>query len=131
MWIGLAAACSSLSEDTPSASASSKASSFFATPEWAKASPGTAANAPLIRDVSPNELASQDGQVQARNQAEDDNPGTENVAVAGVSHSQPPAFNLDFDGDPGLWAEVLDSIGIDMDRQWVESALLAGQQRRE
>ncbi|KAJ5619476.1 hypothetical protein N7510_003460, partial [Penicillium lagena] len=76
-------------------------------------------------------LASQDGQVQVRNQAEDDNTGTENIIVAGVSHDQPPAFNLDFEGDPGLWAEVLDSIGIDMDRQWVESALLAGQQRRE
>jgi proline utilization trans-activator len=38
------------------------------------------------------------------------------------------AFGLEAEGDPGLWAEVLGSIGIDMDRQWVESALMREQQ---
>lgn len=37
-------------------------------------------------------------------------------------------FSLDFEGDPALWAEVLESIDIDMDRQWIETALRRGQQ---
>lgn len=41
----------------------------------------------------------------------------------GVGEGQTPDFALD--GDPTLWAEVLESIGIDMDRQWVETTLLA------
>lgn len=40
-------------------------------------------------------------------------------------------FGLEAEGDPGLWAEVLGSIGIDMDRQWVESALMREQQMEE
>lgn len=36
-------------------------------------------------------------------------------------------LNLDFTGDPVLWAEVLDSMNIDMDRQWVETAFRRGQ----
>jgi hypothetical protein len=35
---------------------------------------------------------------------------------------------MDFEGDPALWAEVLESIDIDMDRQWIETALRRGQQ---
>lgn len=41
---------------------------------------------------------------------------------------QPQSFNLDLEGDPALWAEVLDSIGIDMDRQWATMALRREQQ---
>lgn len=52
---------------------------------------------------------------------------TESTIAAGLPHDQAQAFNLDFEGDPGLWTEVLDSIDIDMDRQWVE-ATLRGQQ---
>lgn len=33
------------------------------------------------------------------------------------------SFGLDFEGDPALWAEVLESMDIDMDRQWIETAL--------
>lgn len=36
-------------------------------------------------------------------------------------------FLFDMDEDPTLWNEVLDSIGIDMDRHWMENALLSGQ----
>ena len=35
-----------------------------------------------------------------------------------VDHTQD--FNLAFEEDPDIWAGVLDWIGIDMDRQWVE-----------
>lgn len=35
---------------------------------------------------------------------------------------------MDFEDDPMLWAEVLDSMNIDMDRQWVETAFRRGQQ---
>lgn len=44
-------------------------------------------------------------------------------AADGAAEGQTPDFALD--GDPTLWAEVLESIGIDMDRQWVETTLLA------
>lgn len=33
-------------------------------------------------------------------------------------------FNLDTTEDPSVWAEVIDSIGIDMDRQWIGMALM-------
>ena len=35
------------------------------------------------------------------------------------------SWSLAMDDDVGLWTEVLDSIGIDMDRHWVETALRA------
>ena len=71
--------------------------------------------------------ANNDEQVQVRDQVQGNNMSTESVIVAGLPNDQAQSFNLDFEGDPGLWAEVLDSIDIDMDRQWVESALLRGQ----
>ena len=71
--------------------------------------------------------ANNDEQVQVRDQIQGNNMSTESVIVAGLPNDQAQSFNLDFEGDPGLWAEVLDSIDIDMDRQWVESALLRGQ----
>lgn len=72
-------------------------------------------------------LANNDEQVQVRDQVQGNNMSTESAIVAGLPNDQAQSFNLDFEGDPGLWAEVLDSIDIDMDRQWVESALLRGQ----
>jgi proline utilization trans-activator len=45
------------------------------------------------------------------------------VGVAG-EQQQTPTFSIDQDGDPRLWAGVLDSIGIDMDRHWAETTLL-------
>ncbi|KAL4781224.1 hypothetical protein BJX76DRAFT_360087 [Aspergillus varians] len=33
-------------------------------------------------------------------------------------------FSLEAESGPDLWQEVLGSIGIDMDRQWIESALM-------
>lgn len=71
--------------------------------------------------------ANNDEQVQVRDQVQGNSMSTESVIVAGLPNDQAQSFNLDFEGDPGLWAEVLDSIDIDMDRQWVESALLRGQ----
>lgn len=71
--------------------------------------------------------ANNDEQVQVRDQVQGNNMSTESAIVAGLPNDQAQSFNLDFEGDPGLWAEVLDSIDIDMDRQWVESALLRGQ----
>jgi hypothetical protein len=72
-------------------------------------------------------LANKDDRVQVRDQVQGNNVATENTIVPGLSNDQAQPFNLDFEEDPGLWAEVLDSIDIDMDRQWVESALLRGQ----
>ncbi|KAL4896552.1 fungal-specific transcription factor domain-containing protein [Aspergillus ambiguus] len=72
--------------------------------------------------------AGKDAQTVERDHAQGDNPATEGAIVAGISRYQPPAFNLDSEGDQSLWADVLDSIDIGMDRQWVESALLRGQQ---
>lgn len=37
------------------------------------------------------------------------------------------SVGLDFEGDPALWAEVLESMDIDMDRQWIEMTLQRGE----
>ncbi|KAL2847755.1 fungal-specific transcription factor domain-containing protein [Aspergillus pseudoustus] len=74
------------------------------------------------------DLTARDAQVnQMRDQAPSDNVPTESSIVGEPFPDQNQGFNLDFEGDPLLWAEVLGSIGIDMDRQWVESTLLPGQ----
>ena len=36
-----------------------------------------------------------------------------------------PNYAIDVGDDLGLWTEVLDSIGIDMDRHWIEAAFMA------
>lgn len=81
---------------------------------------------------SQDAAANKDGQVQIRAQAQRNNSNndtfTERAIAAELLHDQTPAFNQDLGDDPGLWAEVLDSIDIDMDRQWAEAALLRGQQ---
>lgn len=41
----------------------------------------------------------------------------------GQQQAQMP-FSLDATEDPSVWAEVIDSIGIDMDRQWIGMALM-------
>lgn len=40
-----------------------------------------------------------------------------------LTGNQVEGFSLDFEGDPAVWAEVLELIDIDMDRQWVETVL--------
>lgn len=45
-------------------------------------------------------------------------------AANGTDQTADSSLDLGSCEDPDLWAEVLDSIGIDMDRQWIESALL-------
>ncbi|EEU41767.1 uncharacterized protein NECHADRAFT_53855 [Fusarium vanettenii 77-13-4] len=47
--------------------------------------------------------------------------------LPGLPEDENQPFSFDFEGDPALWAEVLESIDIDMDRQWVETALRRGQ----
>lgn len=73
----------------------------------------------------PVDFGAKDRQTQARDQA-DDNAATGSTTVVGARCDPPAYFNIDFEGHSGLWAEVLDSIDIDMDRQWVESALFLG-----
>ncbi|RJE24557.1 Transcription factor [Aspergillus sclerotialis] len=71
------------------------------------------------------------GQMEVRDQAQSNNDNTmvtESAIAAGLPNGQAQAFNMDFEGDLGLWAEVLDSIDVDMDRQWAEAALLREQQ---
>jgi hypothetical protein len=52
-------------------------------------------------------------------------PAAFNPVAAGMSGVQDTSWSLALDDDVGLWTEVLDSIGIDMDRHWVETALMA------
>lgn len=52
-------------------------------------------------------------------------PATFNPMATGMSGAQDTSWSLALDDDAGLWTEVLDSIGIDMDRHWVETALMA------
>ncbi|KAJ5123784.1 fungal-specific transcription factor domain-containing protein [Penicillium atrosanguineum] len=42
-------------------------------------------------------------------------------------NNQDQPFTMDFEGDSAVWAEVLESIDIDMDRQWVETVLKRGE----
>ncbi len=37
--------------------------------------------------------------------------------------------DLSLNGDPNVWADVLDSIGINMDRRWIETAFLTDNSR--
>ncbi|KAI1380424.1 fungal-specific transcription factor domain-containing protein [Hypoxylon crocopeplum] len=64
------------------------------------------------------------GPAQILYQLQNDAFSQASTTTVGSTSNQNPAFNLDPEGDPGLWAEVLGSIGIDMDRQWIETALL-------
>lgn len=52
-------------------------------------------------------------------------PAALNPMATGVSDLEDTSWSLAMDDDVGLWTEVLDSIGIDMDRHWVETALRA------
>lgn len=49
--------------------------------------------------------------------------GPQQTAQQGQQQQQMP-FNLDVGGDQSGWADVIDSIGIDMDRQWIGMALM-------
>ncbi|KAI0382185.1 fungal-specific transcription factor domain-containing protein [Hypomontagnella monticulosa] len=64
------------------------------------------------------------GPAQILYQLQNDAFSQSSTIAVGSTSDQNSAFNLDPEGDPGLWAEVLGSIGIDMDRQWIETALL-------
>jgi proline utilization trans-activator len=68
------------------------------------------------------------GPAQILYQLHTDNASQSRQMAAGSSNEQGSSFNLEPEGDPGLWTEVLNSIGIDMDRQWIETALLREQQ---
>ena len=48
-----------------------------------------------------------------------------NLVPTNLTADQGTSQPADMDDDVGLWTEVLDSIGIDMDRQWIETALMA------
>lgn len=77
------------------------------------------------KDPASSGLSEGEGQeTQVGGSTESDNISTQSTLVVPPDQT---SFHLDFEGDPGLWAEVLDSIDIDMDRQWVESALLQNQ----
>ncbi|PNP56879.1 hypothetical protein FNYG_15313 [Fusarium nygamai] len=73
------------------------------------------------------------GQVSVNGQAVLDNqPHGEGIVgstalVPTIPGEQNQAYSLNFEGDPALWAEVLESIDIGMDRQWIEMALRRGQ----
>lgn len=71
-----------------------------------------------------NGSANAESQVEARGQSQSDGILQSGHVTPGLLHDQ----TWDFDGDPILWAEVLESIDIDMDRQWVESTLRRGQE---
>lgn len=45
-------------------------------------------------------------------------------SAPGQQQEQQMRFNLDAGEDPSGWADVIDSIGIDMDRQWIGMALM-------
>ncbi|EXJ82167.1 hypothetical protein A1O1_08236 [Capronia coronata CBS 617.96] len=45
--------------------------------------------------------------------------------IAAMPNPQDPDWPVDVGDDMELWTEVLDSIGIDMDRHWIETALMA------
>ena len=69
-------------------------------------------------------IAEKDQQVmqsQSENQTQSDRMSMQSTIVEDPQNQ--PSFNLDFEGDPGLWAEVLDSIDINMDRNWVDGFL--------
>lgn len=52
-------------------------------------------------------------------------PAALDPMATGVMDLPDTSWSLAMDDDVGLWTEVLDSIGIDMDRHWVETALRA------
>lgn len=71
---------------------------------------------------------SAEGQGEARDQPHSDTILQSGNVTPGLLEDQNRPLTWDFDGDPALWAEVLESIDIDMDRQWVESTLRRGQE---
>ena len=71
-----------------------------------------------------NGSANAESQMEARGQSQSDGILQSGNVTPGLLQDQ----TWDFDGDPVLWAEVLESIDIDMDRQWVESTLRRGQE---
>ncbi|KIW43387.1 uncharacterized protein PV06_04496 [Exophiala oligosperma] len=52
-------------------------------------------------------------------------PAALDPVAANMTDLPDTSWSLAMDDDVGLWTEVLDSIGIDMDRHWVETALRA------
>lgn len=81
----------------------------------------------LTKIRATRKLASpREGSDLAREEVHDEQPAwviPHNIANGQQPQPQMP-FNLDTAEDPSVWAEVMDSIGIDMDRQWIGMALL-------
>ncbi|KAM0248510.1 hypothetical protein ACHAQJ_009447 [Trichoderma viride] len=73
-------------------------------------------------------IVGEDGQGQIRDQSPNITLSQSDAILPGLPPNDNIPFSLDFEGDPALWAEVLESIDIDMDRQWIETALRRGQQ---
>ncbi|KAH8802558.1 fungal-specific transcription factor domain-containing protein [Xylogone sp. PMI_703] len=58
-------------------------------------------------------------------QVPQDNLSPSNAIVADLTNNHDSSTVVNFNDDPGLWSEILGSIGIDMDRQWIEAALIS------
>lgn len=76
---------------------------------------------PKVPNPEPN------GQTEDQIQG-DDTLSQSSTLIPELLQDDTQPLSLDFEDDPVLWAEVLDSMNIDMDRQWVETALRKGQQ---
>lgn len=81
-----------------------------------------------IKPLDPPGPASLNGQTRMSGEPPNEiQTQSENNLVSWLPGDQNQGFNMDLEGDPAVWAEVLDSINIDMDRQWVEMALQRGE----
>ncbi|PNP59898.1 hypothetical protein FNYG_14777 [Fusarium nygamai] len=78
--------------------------------------------------VNPKEQSGSANALDSSTQIQSDILSQASDIIPGPPQHQNQPFGLDFEGDPALWAEVLKSIDIDMDRQWIETALRRGEQ---
>ncbi|PNP85314.1 hypothetical protein FNYG_01373 [Fusarium nygamai] len=78
--------------------------------------------------VNPKEQSGSANALDASIQIQSDTLSQAGDIIPGPPQDQSQPFGLDFEGDPALWAEFLKSIDIDMDRQWIETALRRGEQ---
>ena len=47
-----------------------------------------------------------------------------NLIASGVPNTEDATWPINMDDDLGSWTEVLDSVSIDIDRHWIETALM-------
>lgn len=81
-----------------------------------------------IRPQDLSDVVGQHASAPLNDQIQKNSMPQSNDLIPRVPEDQNLTFNLDFEGDSVLWAEVLESIDIDMDRQWIETALRRGQE---